>query len=281
MNRLHSELQRLFGPRSNVLAAADERGAVAFAPAQPVCAMVMALTSSPTWKELGQVWRGVQSELGLPAPAIAVAGAGGLQLWFSLAEPVAAPRALAFLDALRVRFLPDVEAGRVRCRPYWGPLLPSTPKAVPDVVPGNLQTIPALLDETGRWSAFVASDLVAVFEDTPWLDGEPSEEGQSALLRGLAVMERSAFERACLQLGLPPEFQGTGTEVVDPITAVARGLDSTLLPSPTAAAAAAEADPRRFLLQVMNDSTVALALRVEAAKALLQHPAQHPSAVPD
>ena len=36
-------------------------------------------------------------------------------------------------------------------------------------------------------------------------------------------------------------------------------------------AAAASADALQFLLQVMNDDTVALALRVEAAKALLQH----------
>ena len=280
MNRLQSELQRLFGPRSNALAAADELGAPAPGSAQPVCALAMALTQSPTWKELGQVWRGVQSELALPAPAIAVAGAGGLQLWFSLAEPVAAPRALVFLDALRERFLPDVEAGRVRCRLHGGAHLPSTPKAMAQVGFDDMQPIPSPLDASGRWSAFVAADLVAVFEDTPWLDVEPSAEGQSALLRGLAVMERPAFERACLLLGLRPEPLAVGTEVVDPVTTVAPGLDSTPLSLPGVAAAAAETDPRRFLLQVMNDSTVALALRVEAAKALLQHAAQQPSAVP-
>ena len=36
-------------------------------------------------------------------------------------------------------------------------------------------------------------------------------------------------------------------------------------------AASTSSDPRQFLLRVMNDGTVALALRVEAAKALLQH----------
>ena len=34
-------------------------------------------------------------------------------------------------------------------------------------------------------------------------------------------------------------------------------------------------DPKRFLLRIMNDDTVALALRIEAAKALLQHSSDH------
>jgi hypothetical protein len=36
-------------------------------------------------------------------------------------------------------------------------------------------------------------------------------------------------------------------------------------------AASISGDPKRFLLQVMNDDSAPLALRVEAAKALLQH----------
>ena len=43
-----------------------------------------------------------------------------------------------------------------------------------------------------------------------------------------------------------------------------------------AAGAGPDVDPRRFLQQVLNDETVALALRIDAAKALLQ--AAHPSA---
>jgi hypothetical protein len=38
---------------------------------------------------------------------------------------------------------------------------------------------------------------------------------------------------------------------------------------PTPAAATAPNPPREFLLSVMNDATVPLALRIEAAKALL------------
>ena len=41
-------------------------------------------------------------------------------------------------------------------------------------------------------------------------------------------------------------------------------------PAETATAASRD-DPRRFLIEVMNDERVALALRIEAAKALLPY----------
>ena len=191
MSSLQSELQRLYGlplptPLSN-----DMKGSPGLMPAVTVRSMVMGLTRPSHWDVLAPVWRGVQSELGLPAPAIAVAGEAGLQLWFSLAEPIAPAQALAFIDALRRRYLPDVDAGRVHCQFHSA--------AAP---------VPAELSEPGRWSAFVAADLVAVFDDTPWLDLKPSDEGQAALLRGMATTERSAFEhafeRACQRLAEPP-----------------------------------------------------------------------------
>jgi hypothetical protein len=46
------------------------------------------------------------------------------------------------------------------------------------------------------------------------------------------------------------------------------GLD----PTPTTPTSAARPDPKHFLLQVMSDDTVPLALRIEAAKALLPYP---------
>ena len=79
-----------------------------------VRAMVMELRRPPSWEVLSRVWHGVQTELELPAPAIAVSGIDGLQLWFSLAEPIAVPHAHAFLECLRSRFLPDIESSRIR-----------------------------------------------------------------------------------------------------------------------------------------------------------------------
>jgi hypothetical protein len=50
---------------------------------------------------------------------------------------------------------------------------------------------------------------------------------------------------------------------------------------PPPVASAAHDDAERFLSQVMNDESVALALRIEAAKALLLQPAVSPRPPPD
>jgi hypothetical protein len=231
MNRLHSELNRLYSP-------VDEQGMSR--------AMVMELAQPADWVTLAGVWHGVQSELALPAPAIAVSGIDGLQLWFSVAEPIALRQAHAFLELLRARFLPDVSPTRVRLMPA-----PDAPPAAP---------VPAEQALTGNWSAFVAPDLAAVFAETPWLDMSPSEEGQAALLRGLQPMKPATFEAALTR------------------------LEEDAVPSSVAAAhptappdiRSANADPRSFLARIMNDETVALALRIEAAKALLPYADEPP-----
>ena len=270
MSSLQSEWQRLYGWPLSEPACTDPPGASSTAPADRVRSMVMALTPPPHWQVLARVWRGLQSELGLPAPAIAVAGGAGLQLWFSWAEPVALAQALAFIDALRLRYLPDVDASRVHGQVHSAALAALMPAQAGQGGTGAALPVPAELNEPGRWSAFVAADLVAVFDDTPWLDVKPSDEGQAALLRGLATMARSAFEQACQQLGV---HAIPAPAVAEPSRA---GLTGATPASDTlrAESPAAETDPRRFLLQVMNDSSVALALRIEAAKALLQHRAE-------
>ncbi len=268
MSSLQSEWQRLYGWPLSEPVCIDPPGAALMTPADFVRSMVMALTPPPDWQVLARVWRGLQSELGLPAPAIAVAGDAGLQLWFSWAEPIALAQALAFIDALRLRYLPDVDAGRVHGQVHSAASAALMPAHAGQGEIGAALPVPAELNEPGRWSAFVAADLVAVFDDTPWLDVKPSDEGQAALLRGLATMERSAFEQACQRLALHP---ASAPAVAETSRAAVKRMDP---PAETgrAAAPAAEDDPRRFLLRVMNDSSVALALRIEAAKALLQQP---------
>lgn len=223
MNRLQTELHRLYLPAPG---AQHEDGRVR--------ALVMELARPPSWELLSTVWQGVQAELELPAPAIAVSGLDGLQLWFSLAEPIASMQAQAFLEALRVRFLPGVDARRVRLM----------------LAPGA--SVPALQEETGNWSAFVAADLAPIFSETPWLDIPPNEEGQASLLRGLSMIKPAAFDEALKRLAPPARSADLPVAQAQPATATA------------------EQDPKRFLLRVMNDETVALALRIEAAKALLQ-----------
>ena len=245
MNRLQSELHRLYLPRSPAQAETDAQPSALIDPLHKVRAMVMELARPPSWELLSRVWQGVQGELELPAPAIAVSGVDGLQLWFSLAEPIMASQAHAFLESLRMRFLPDIDPRRVRLMPAAdaSALQPER----------HAMLVPALQAQTGNWSAFVAADLAPVFADTPWLDIAPNEEGQATLLRSLKVMKPAMFEDALKRL--------------EPITTSADA--PRMHPQPVTATA--DEDPKCFLLRVMNDDTVALALRIEAAKALLQH----------
>jgi hypothetical protein len=236
MTRLQSELTRLY-----LAAPATPGGAAAsFADAQGrVRALVLEVARPVTWDTLSRVWQGVQAELDLPPPAIAVSGTDGLQLWFSFEEPMEVAVAHAFLESLRTRWLGDVAPARIRLLP--DPAAPTRP----------LPHVPAPQADGDHWSAFVAPDLVAIFSETPWLDVEPGDDGQAALLRGLQSIKPAAFADALARL-----------------RADARDAPAAA-PARTAAAPAPTDDPRAFLLRVMNDETVPLALRIEAAKALL------------
>lgn len=256
MNRLQSELDRLYLPRTEQgRGEAEAQPAALIDPSGRVRAMVMALAGPPDWEALSSVWRGVQIELELPAPAIAVSGVDALELWFSLAEPIAVAQAHAFLEGLRQRFLADIKPGRVRLMP--------TSDASKQRQFIHAALVPALQPGSGNWSAFLAPDLVPVFVDSPWLDIAPNEEGQATLLRTIAVMTPSAFEAACAKLGLTVQPQ-MSTPVV------AASADQRIADDGPKAAFADE-DPQQFLLRIMHDDTVALALRIDAAKALLQH----------
>ena len=242
MNRLHVELERLylgglvFAPAdAQVLSLADARGRVR--------AMVLEVAQPTGWDALSEVWQGVQMELELPAPAIAVSGRDALQLWFSLETALPAREAHAFLEALRLRFLAHVAPARVR-------LWPSADEPV-----RHAALVPALQADTGNWSAFVAPDLAPIFSETPWLDVEPGDEGQAALLRTLQTIKPAAFDAALAGM------RATAPHAQAPSPAPARARP--------AGDDEATDDPRRFLLRVMNDETVGLALRIDAAKALL------------
>lgn len=236
MTKLSIESDRLYATTT-----ADAPGTVR--------ALVLEVVQPTGWDALSPLWQGVQAELELPAPAIAVSGVDAIQLWFSLAAPVADARAHEFLEALRQRFLPDVPPARVR---LW-----------PDPArrgPGPLR-IPTLFTDTGNWSAFVAPDLIAVFSDTPWLDIQPGDDGQSALLRGLRSITPTQFDEALARLHA--DASARDAQAPAPAAALAPARENVASP------VAAEDDPRRFLLRVMNDERVDLALRIEAAKTLL------------
>jgi hypothetical protein len=243
VNRLQAELQRLYffpatGPGATEPVLVD--------PAGRVRALVLELGRPASWDALVQVWQGLQADLELPAPAIAVSG-DGYQLWISLQQPVAAAQALGFLEGLRRNYLHSVGRERVQLHPRPDPAAPGGAR--------HVEVVPPVERFPGQWAAFVAPDLASLFADEPWVDLPSSEESQADLLSRLQGARPADWQRALERLDqaaspTPPE------------------------PAAPASALEAAADPlapRRFLLQVMNDQAAALHLRVEAAKALLPY----------
>jgi hypothetical protein len=274
-------------------------------PDQPVRALVLALRKPADWDTLAPLWRGVQTDWAWPAPAIAVNGADAFELWFSLAQPVPRAEAAALLHQLCQRYLPNVKPERL---PRWpslhaaalaaplsaalsaplsAPLSASLP-ALPALPAPEAGRIPALHPDTGRWSAFVAPDLPAVFGDDPSLDFPPNEDAQAELLSRLGSIQPDDW-RAALAALQPAQAVASVAPVALPVVPAVAGAVTVVsavppVPPPVAAPAmeAAHAvsphhaalvgpyeDPRQFLRDVMNDSSVPLALRLEAAKALL------------
>lgn len=244
MSKLQSEWRRLYLPLG-AEAVADT--AELTDPQGQVRAMVLSLAGPADWGELSRVWQAVQSELLLPAPAIAVSGVDAYQLWFSLEAAVPVAEAQAFLESLRERYLSHLARERVG-------LLPSGLKA--DAWQADL--LPPQATLAGQWSAFVAPDLAPIFADTPWLDIPPSPDGQAELLSRLQRIKPAQWASALAQC-----------------SAVSALAHTPAIPAHVATTGPHPA-PMRFLLDVMNDETVALALRIEAAKALLPFmPARH------
>jgi hypothetical protein len=242
MNRLQAELQRLYLSPAAGAAAADPAGLHLTGADGQVRSLVLELAGPSSWERLNKVWEDVQVELELPAPGIAVSGIDGYQLWFSLAEPVPATQAQDVLSALRQRYLGDVAPDRVRMSPSG-----ATP---------TIRGVPPTEAAPGQWSAFVAPDLATLFVEEPWLDLPPSPDAQADLLSRLRSATPADFQRALVRLASAE----AATDSAMTLSGAEAGVAKTL---------SFQQDPRRFLLEVMNDPAVELRLRIEAAKALL------------
>ena len=154
-----------------------------------VRALVIELARPSEWQPLAEVWMGVQTELGLPAPAIAVNGDDGMQLWFSVAAPLDVARAQAFLNGLRLRYLAAVKPDRVG-------LMADADSALAACATALSGSAGASHEANGRWPAFVAPDLAPIFAETPWLDLPPGDEGQARLLAGVHGIKPALFDAA-------------------------------------------------------------------------------------
>lgn len=239
MNRLSAELQRLYGVWASPLQGDAPR--LLSSEGLTRC-LVLQLGHPADWSLLATVWRGVQTELDWPAPAIAIDGDAGYQLWFSLKTPIPVAEAQAVLLALQARYLVEVTESRLQC---W-------PRASGNVAE-HAPLLPAAYGDGERWSAFVAPDLAPVFAETPFLDLPPSPEGQADLLAQLSSITPAALALGLKVLSPPPQ------------------LAHTPLAQPPAARGQITSPPQAFLLKVMNDESVDLELRLRAAQALLPY----------
>ncbi len=210
--------------------------------------MVLELARPAEWGILSAVWRGVQTDLELPAPAIAVSGVDAYQLWFSLSVPVPAPQAHAFLEALRVRYLSTVAPARIS-------LLPATDRSEPTETL-HARLIPALQKETGMWSAFVTPDLASIFSDEPWLDLPPNPDAQANVLSHLESIQ-------------PAIFQAVLKQISPSVSAAPTGV------APASPPQEGGVDPFQFLHDVMNNPAIELSHRIAAAEALLPYTQGH------
>lgn len=247
MNRLHAQWQRLFlapgqQPRDDQAPPlADAQGRTR--------ALLLELARPADWQALSGVWQAVQLELGLPAPAIAISGREGYQLWFPLADPIETARGLDFLRALCRRYLPDTPAPRLHLQAGkacdGGRADPGQPIELP----------PRAQAEPERWSAFVSPDLAPVFTDSPWLDMAPGPDAQADVLATVLPVPGAALVEALSRLSpasAAAPLPGAGLS----------GESSRPAADPREAAIA-------FLMQVMQDGSAPLAQRIEAARALL------------
>ena len=240
MTRLPAELLRLYLlPAGETDGMVDGHGNVR--------AAVLELGRPAEWEPVSRLWQAVQSDLGLPAPAIAVSGRDAYQLWFSLAQPLPAAQARAFLELL--------------CRRYLAGVAPARIDSWPRADGQHTGPVPSRQGGSGPWSAFVAPDLAPMFADEPWLDLPPNPDGQAQLLAALSSIGGADLQRAMAQLQPPAE--AVPEAGADTATAAAPHAGSPVAP------VGGWADPRDFLRAVMNDGSVPLALRIQAAAALL------------
>lgn len=238
MSRLTTQLQRLFALPTQPLASGQ---LPLVGPRDSVRTLVAGFSRGADWNVVAALLHGVQIDWELPAPAISTAADAGYQVWFSLAEPVSLEQAGYFLDALRDRYLASLPPGSYA-------LLPRRDAA------NTIPLVPALHEQSGKWSAFIDPSLGEMFKDEAGLDMPPGDDRQADMLSGFGCITASDFARVISPM----------QEITEP-----RPLVHTSGVALSPAAGRSYEDPRAFLLAVMNDSTVAMADRIDAAKALL------------
>lgn len=265
MNKLIAELRRLYFLPEQPFQNLDEGSApVAIKLAEQggmVRIMVVGFERAVDWGHAAMLYQAGQEDLELPAPAVSVSGGEGYQLWFSLTEPVPAERARLFLNALYRTYLREVRPAHLK---FW-PDVDASLSAEPSL----LSFPPALHETSGKWSAFIDPGMGSMFIEEPGLGMAPTMDRQADLLAGLKSIKANVFERALNILQTRSEATTSPSELVaadsqesgDPVAPIRSTLN----------VGSNFADPKSFLLAVMNDSSVTVDHRIEAARALLPY----------
>lgn len=129
------------------------------------------------WSRLCTVAKGMQTDLGLPTPAVSISSSKGYRLWLSFGAPVPAVQAQRFMEALLLAYCPDM-------------------RLAPHTVGAPVELPPCLDPRTGKWAAFIHPGMGASFADESGLEMEPPLAGQVAFLEGLESISPEQFEQA-------------------------------------------------------------------------------------
>ena len=295
MNRLHTQLARLYAPGDawcrlwpagadgdtawgdavgfsaaivdRLLAGGDEAALHVVGAGGGVRVLVIEFncaTRSRDWPHVAALYQALQDELELPAPALAVRAHAGYALWISLAQPWPQSDAVAFLDALRARYLAELPPAAVTLRPG----------EATDADAALLPLLPARHAASGHWSAFIDPGLGALFADEPWLEMAPNPGQQADILAPLKSVDAAALAHAHEALAAP-----SADRADDGDTALAAALPpvgdapsaGVRRQSQRLALGGGYTDPADFLMALMNDPSASARQRIAAAKALLPY----------
>lgn len=228
-----------------------------------VRAMVLDFASAADWAAVAKLYQAIQEDLELPAPAVAVSGRAGYQLWLSLSACIPAAEASLFLAALRDQYLADLPLAELGCHPDSGRAAGG---------PSLVTLVPALHEATGKWSAFIDPSMGAMFVDESGLDMAPNPDRQADMLSGLASIKTADFQRALAQLqSAAAAAAKRREESADEPGGGIRSAPDLGRPRARLNVGNHYADPQSFLLAVMNDASASAGQRIKAAKALLPY----------
>jgi len=178
MQKLTSELQRLY------LFADQQRDAQSIELVRDGMVRTLVIdfhkaAEERHWAHLCDVANALQTELGLPAPAVSVSGGECYRLWLSLAQPVTEAQAKQFLALLHKAYFEDEEIDFGRSRV--------------DLPPAQNRT-------TGLWAAFINPSMGGALAEDLGLEMAPPDAAQAAFLEGLVSISEEEYQQALATL---------------------------------------------------------------------------------